>query len=196
LWTFWEFEAGGRRPERGVYARRSGLPICWNSQSGLAIQSESDLDGHSGLDGAALQSMCSTAYFNSSGRALTKEERAFWAETSVLVKYRLREQIAECFYIQRCKLNEVWDFGEPCSQPDFEVYFTQVDSPYKRIEELAEGQLYRIAVEFGYAPDDESAPVTLTNPRSGATISVVARPTDDDRIFRTPPLTVLEEVEP
>ena len=52
--------------------------------------------------------MCASAYFNSFGRALTKEERAIWAELDILVKYKLREKKAECFYIKRSHLKNIW----------------------------------------------------------------------------------------
>ena len=87
---------------------------------------------------------------------------------------------------------------EPHENDDiaFEIYFSEADQPFDRIEELAVGHLYRIVVAFDQPTDHQNAPVTLTNARSGETIPVIALPIGDGMTFRTPILEVLEEVEP
>ena len=101
---FAEYCARGRG-DQTVMARPSGRPICWRTggESSLARQDPSELNGHFGLSGSSLTGVCMQAY------ADQNDQPAFDHVTmTVILKYQLKSQHVECFYLQRSALLNLW----------------------------------------------------------------------------------------
>ena len=88
----------------------------------------------------------------------------------------------ECFYL---------DVSE-----NYEIDFVTADAPYDMINDLTAGTNFRVRLVFTTTPSRATKKVTVTNKRSGQTIELVAEQTRESKIFLTPPVTVVDEVEP
>jgi hypothetical protein len=174
---------------KDIYARRSGLPICWKSEGNLARQDEELLDGWPGLNGLPLSGVCLDAYSDAIGRRLAYKE---YSKLVMLVKYRLREKKVECFYMKRCHLNEVWNVGEPCGP---ELKMTRRNEKGGDYEEIEGNLRYYggpVFLELDYANEQEEDSVYATlewddaeSGTTGRSEILLSRTPEDATLYRS-----------
>lgn len=117
--------------------------------------------------------------------------------------WRWHEQKLHCFLVPKKTVKCFESFLAEGSYPPGclaveprEILFVQAEPPYDTIDTLTVGTSFRVKLVFDADPGQTTAPVTVTNERTGKTIELVAEQTEDPTIFRTPPVNLLPEVTP
>lgn len=97
-----------RAGNQTVMVRPSGRPICWRvgGENSLARQSAETLNSHFGLGGSSLTGVCMQGYSEQHG--LPSFDHVGMA---TLVKYQLKDQKVECFYLRRPSLMRLHGFS-------------------------------------------------------------------------------------
>ena len=106
--------------------------------------------------------------------------------TIPVVRYENRK--LTCFYFSRETLAE---WMKP--SPKLEVFFTEPDPPYKRIDDLVPGERFRIAVVFDRAQQNSTETVTLTTEGGRDAKRFVAWRTEDLKVFRSGPIRLISK---
>jgi hypothetical protein len=102
------------------------------------------------------------------------------------IAFRYVNRELTCFYFPKGTFAK-WFQDEPAGIS--EVYFTEPDPPYKRIEDLAIGQRFRIAVIFSADQEDSTEiMVTLTTEGGRDAKQFATTRTADRKVFRSRPI--------
>ena len=108
-----------------------------------------------------------------------------------LVKYKLKQDEAECFFLKQDELFRILKGDDP-----IKVEFVSAEPPFEELKDPTVGTQFRIKVVFENDPGRDSEPVSVRNKRTGQTLTLIAKQTADPKIFRTAPVNVIEDLVP